>query len=153
PHATQIVRTADGSWLPPEATDVPGWFGAVAIAGDGRDALATAFVTAKGRGEHEQVMYVLSKYLVNRDAPWEVRQFPIAPLGVPAGEAGESHWHLRALAFSRPQADGSARTGLILTWSGQYRASVYALVSLDGGLAFGLVIPVVYSPGHVQETG
>jgi hypothetical protein len=153
PRATLIFRTADGAWLPQESTDVPGWFGSVALAGDGRDALATAFVTAKGAGLNEQVIYILSKYLVNRGAPWQIRQIAVEPLGVPAGEAGESHWHPRALAFSRPSPDGSVRTGIIFTWSGQYRASAYALVSLDGGLTFGPIVPIVFYPGHVQETG
>src|SRR5207249_9727838 len=137
-------RTADGTWLPPDPTDIPGWFGAVAIAGDGRDALATAFVTAKGIGVNEQIVYLISKYLVNQGAPWQVRTIAVAPPGVPNGEAGESHWHPRAFAFSRPYPDGTIRTGLIFTWSGQYRASAYALISLDGGLTFGPIAPIVY---------
>lgn len=153
PDTTLIVRRADGTWLAPQTTGVPGWFGAIALAGDGRDALATAWVTAKGAGQNEQIIYLISKYLINERDGWSVRTRQVEAAGIPSGEMGDSHWHPRHLTFTRIFPNGQATTGIVFVWSGQYRASAYALVSLDGGLTWGDVEPIVWQPGEDRVSG
>jgi hypothetical protein len=153
PQTTMITRRADGTWLAPQPTGVPGWFGSVAVAGDGPDALATAWVTAKGGGQDQQMIYLIHKYLRNEQLGWQVLTRRIAPPGVAPGEAGASHWRPQNLTFTRFHADGTTSTGIIFTWSGQYRASGYALVSLDGGLSWSDARTVHYAPGDDRVTG
>ena len=152
PDATLIVRREDGTWLPQQRSGVPGWFGTVAIAGDGPDALATAFVTSHGAGQDNHVAYLVSKYLRN-EGGWNVTTRRIVPLGIAEAEAGDYHWHPQSLAYPRHYADGSVRTGITFMWSGRRRASAYALSSFDGGLSWGSVEPIIYYVGNSDETG
>lgn len=152
PHATLIVRRADGTWEPPVQLDVPGWFGSVLIAGDGPDALATAFITAHGAGQDTQIIYLVSKYLRNPGG-WEVRARRVAPPGIPASAVGDYQLNIRGLAFTFVRPNAPPRTGLIFVWHGQYRASAYALTTFDGDRGWSAVQPIVWSPGHEDETG
>jgi hypothetical protein len=129
PDATFIVRRADGAWSLPDSTDVPGWFGAVAIAGDGVDAHVVAMVTSHGVGYDNREVYLISKYLRNGGG-WDIAIQRIATPGINKDAAGDYHFNIRALAYLRPQMDGTARTAITFTWVGQRRASAYAQIGI-----------------------
>jgi hypothetical protein len=115
PRTTLLVRRADGVWLPPAQLDLAGWFGSVVIAGDGRDGLATALVTAHGVDQDIQLLYLVSKFLINSGG-WTVATRHMAPAGIPAGEAGNYSCNLRGLAFTYFTPDAQPHTGLVFMW-------------------------------------
>ena len=143
-----IVRRASGQWQPLERIGVPGWFGALAIAGDGDDALVTAFVTPHA-GNNQQG-FLISKYLKN--PAWAVRPLTIQLPGRSAADLGDYHQHIRGLAYPRRLANGQDTTAVVFTWTGYDRKAVYALQSLDGGLTWCNVEEVVYQSQPTTNT-
>jgi hypothetical protein len=143
-HATFVIRQADGIWLTPQTVDVDAWSGAVAVAGDRQDLRITAFTMPFAR-DNPATGHLIGKYLAD-PGPWQVRDVPLVPAGVT--DPSFMRWQARHLSFTRLRPNGEVSTGLIFTWSDAERAHAYAITSLDGGLSFGPVAPIV-----IDDTG
>jgi hypothetical protein len=57
------------------------------------------------------------------------------------------------MTFARVLPGQAPQPGITFMFSGRYRASAYALTSLDGGHSWGNVEVIAYHPGNSQETG
>ena len=66
---------------------------------------------------------------------------PLIPTSV--ADPGFLRWQAHHLSFTRLLPSGQVSTGLIFTWSDAERAHAYSVTSLDGGLSFGPVVPIV----------
>jgi hypothetical protein len=139
PHTEFAIRDAAGRWLPPQRLDIDSWFGAVAVAGDGIDLRITA-LTMQFVRDDPTTGHLIGKYLAD-PGPWQVRDVPLIPAGV--ADPGFLRWQAHHLSFTRLLPSGQVSTGLIFTWSDAERAHAYSLTSLDGGLSFGPVAPIV----------
>jgi hypothetical protein len=139
PQTTFVIREGDGRWLPPQSVAVDSWSGAVALAGDGVDLRITA-LTLPFANDNATTGRLLGKYLAD-PGPWQVRDVPLVPASV--DEPGAMRWQAHHLSFTRLFPDGHVTTGLIFTWSDAERAHAYSMTSLDGGLSFGPVAPIV----------
>jgi hypothetical protein len=130
-HPTLIVRRADSAWLPPKQLSIPGWFGALAVVGDGADARAVALVTGQGAGMPNDVAYLISGSLATGN--WTVQSKQVNVLG-------DYFFHQQGLVFAQST---SAYPGVLFTFKGQYTPSLYAFLSRDGGRTFGSVETIV----------
>jgi hypothetical protein len=139
PHTTFLIRDSAGSWLPPQTVAVESWNGAVAVAGDGPNLRMTALTMPFARNV-PTVGHLIGKYLAD-PGPWQVRDVPLIPAGVT--DPGDLRWQAHHLSFTRLLPNGQVSTGIIFTWSDAERAHAYSLTSLDGGLSFGPVAPIV----------
>jgi hypothetical protein len=149
PHTTFVIRQGDGSWLPPQVVAIDSWSGAVAAAGDGQDLRITALTMPFAR-DNPATGHLIGKYLAD-PGPWQLRDVPLVPASVP--DAGFMRWQARHLSFTRLLSNGEVSTGLIFTWSDAERAHAYSITSLDGGLSFGAVAPIVVDDSGPQDTG
>jgi hypothetical protein len=138
-RAAILVRLADGTWLPPQYVPVNAWSGALALAGDGQDLRITA-LTMPFAGASATTGRLIGKYLAD-PGPWQVRAVPLLPAGV--ADPSFMRWQPHHLSFTRLLPNGQVSTGLIFTWSDAERAHAYSLTSLDGGLSFDPVAPIV----------
>jgi hypothetical protein len=138
-RAAIVIRQADGIWLPPQYVPVDAWSGAVAVAGDRQDLRITALALPFA-GDNATSGRLIGKYLAD-PGPWQIRAVPLVPAGV--ADPGDLRWQPHHLSFTRLHPNGQVSTGLIFTWSDAERAHAYALISLDGGLSFGPVAPIV----------
>jgi len=134
-----VIRLAAGRWRPPQFVPMDGWTGAIAVAGDRQDLRITA-LTLPFAGARATVGHLIGKDLVYPGS-WQVRDVPLIPAGVPG--PGALRWQPHQLSFTRRLPSGAVRTGLIFTWSDAERAHAYAITSLDGGVPFGPVAPIV----------
>lgn len=145
---TVVVRQPDGVWRTAELLPFQSWYssdGALAIIGDGTDARVVGIVLA-GRGGMP-LAYLIAKRLAE-PGPWQVTELPIAPaLHRPLTER---MWYARALAYDRPQPDGSATPAVTFVWSEASAGAAYALTSLDGGVTWGPV-EVIVAPANPDE--
>jgi hypothetical protein len=148
-HTEIAIRGADGVWLPPQRLELESWSGAIALAGDGQDLRITALTIPFAQGA-PTVGHLLGHYLADH-GPWQIDDVPLAPQGSAA--PGGLRWQLRHLSFTRPLPDGRVTTGLIFTWSDFERAHAASLTSLDGGLTFGAVVPIVRDDSVPPTTG
>jgi hypothetical protein len=139
PHTEFAIRDRAGSWLPPQQLAIDSWFGAVAVAGDGPDLRITA-LTMPFVHHDPTTGHLIGKYLAD-PGPWQVRDVLLIPAGV--ADPGFLRWQAHHLSFTRLLVNGQVSTGLIFTWSDAERAHSYSLTSLDGGLSFGPVAPIV----------
>lgn len=142
-----VLRQADGSWLSPERLNAPVWGyseGAVVISGRGETARIVALVLAGIPGA--PTAFLISRLLIG--GAWQVAARPIAIPGIP--DLSTRMWHVRGLAYDRVLSDGSIEPAVTFSWTGADAASgVYALTSLDGGVSWGNVEPIV----HFGDTG
>ncbi len=139
PHTEFAIRDGSDRWLPPQHLALDSWFGAVAVAGDGIDLRITALTMPFVRDD-PTIGHLIGKYLAD-PGPWQVRTVPLIPPGV--ADPGALRWQAHHLSFTRLLPDRQVSTGLIFTWSDVERAHAYSLTSLDGGLSFGPVAPIV----------
>jgi hypothetical protein len=138
PHTEFAIRDG-GRWLPPQRLHIDSWFGAVAVAGDGPNLRITALTMPFVRDD-PRTGHLIGKYLAD-PGPWQMRDVPLIPAEVT--DPGELRWQVHHLSFTRLLVNGQVSTGLIFTWSDVERAHAYSLTSLDGGLSFGPVAPIV----------
>jgi hypothetical protein len=148
-HTEFAIRHSNGSWLPAQRLEVNSWFGAVALAGDGQDLRITALTMPFARN-NPRAGHLIGKYLAD-PGPWQVRDLALVPAGV--SDPGAMRWQAHHLSFTRLLTDGRVTTGEVFTWSDTERAHAYSLTSLDGGLSFGPVVPIVIDDSVPQDTG
>lgn len=140
PRATQpamVLRRPDGIWLAPERLPIPTWYfseGSVVIVGAGADARAVGLLFAGGSAP---TGFLIERRLAG-DEPWSIRRLAIDAPGL---TPGLRMWHVRGLAYTRPE---SAIQAITFTWTdADARNAVYALTSHDGGRSWGPVEVVV----------
>jgi len=137
-----LVRTADGTWLPPERLNAAVWQyseGKLALVGEG-PALRILGLMLAGRNGMP-IAYLFSRTLVGNST---VQARPIQLRG--NRPTGMRMWYPHRLVFNRQQADGSIQPGVIFTWSSADAdiAGIYGLTSLDGGASWGAVEEIIY---------
>jgi hypothetical protein len=149
PHTTFLIRDSNGAWLPPQTVAVDSWNGAIALAGD-REHLRMTALTMPFARNNATTGHLIGKYLAD-PGPWQVEDVPLVPAGVP--DPGMMRWQAHHLSFTRLLPNGQPTSNLIFTWSDAERAHAYSITSLDGGLSFGPVVPIVVDNTVPLDTG
>jgi hypothetical protein len=148
-QTTFLIRQGDGRWLSPQTVAVESWAGAIALAGDGPDLRMTALTMSIASGRRA-VGHLLGKYVADPGL-WQVGTLALNSSG--EADADAVRWQVRHLSFTRRLPDGHVTTGLIFTWSEVERAHAFSVTSLDGGLTFGPIVPIVVDDSGPQTTG
>jgi hypothetical protein len=149
PQSTILIRTEEGRWLAPQTIAVDTWGGALALAGDRQD-LRITVLAIPSPNQSITSGHLIGKYVAD-PGPWQIRAVPLVPADV--ADPGFMRWQARRLSFTRLLPTGAVSTGLIFTWSDAERAHAYSITSLDGGLSFGPVVPIVLDDIGPRDTG